>query len=103
MTGKLSKDLLMLIFATILTLIALVYGLARVPNPAQQRAYKLDHHRVSDLGMLQYTIDNLYQRKPNLPHSLDEVTINSYSYSTLLNKKDPETNQPYQYRLTSPT
>jgi hypothetical protein len=98
-----NKEIGMLIFASLLTLVALVYGFLSVPNPAEQRTYKLDHRRVSDLGELQHNIDAYYQQNQKLPSSLDVLTSNTYSYSTPLNKKDPETNNFYEYSVTSST
>lgn len=89
----------MLLYTTVLTAIALVYGFSTIPNPSEQRELKLDHKRVSDLGKLQYNIDDYYRNNSMLPESLDSLTTNSYSYSKELSKTDPATNKPYEYIL----
>lgn len=96
------KTNLMLVFATVLTVLALLYGFSTIPSPAKQRDLKLDHKRVTDLGELQYSIDEYYRTNYILPASLNEVKPTSYSYlSKELSKTDPETNQPYEYSKIS--
>jgi hypothetical protein len=103
MTKKRTKDSLMIFFATILTIIALVYGFMTIPNPAKQRALTLDHQRVNDLGQLQYSIEDYYKQNNQLPKTLEILTQNMYSPSSQLTKTDPETNKLYDYTQTGST
>lgn len=100
MTGKLNKDIIALIYASVLTGIALVYGFMSVPAPSNQRQITLDHRRVSDLGELQASLTNYYTTNHQLPGLLDQVTDNTYNGSGVLNKQDPETHEPYEYQVT---
>jgi hypothetical protein len=95
------KTIVMIIFATILAVSALVYGFSVIPTPAQQRELKLDHKRVSDLGEIQFSIDEYYRNSHRLPASLDELTTNTYYASKELGKTDPETKQSYEYSIVS--
>ena len=97
------KTLLMLVFATVLTAVALVYGFSTIPSPALQRELKLDHERVSSLGELQYSIDAYYRNNNRLPESLNILAKNSYYSTRELNKVDPQTNQPYEYLVINDT
>lgn len=104
MIGKLlNKETIALIFVSMLTVLAVVYGFSTIPNPAQQRAIKLDHQRVSDLGKLKQGIETYYYDKNLLPTSLKDVETNKYSYYDALNTLDPETGQSYEYLVTNPT
>ena len=96
------NSIIMLIFATILTVVALIYGFSAIPSPMQQRVLKLDHKRVSDLGQLQYSVEDYYQNNGILPQTLDVLEENSYSPSETLDKTDPETKKPYEYTLVTP-
>ncbi len=98
------KTYFMLLYTTVLTVIALVYGFSTIPNPSAQRELKLDHKRVTDLGELQYQIDDYYRNNNILPESLDNLTTTTYSYSQELSKTDPDTNKPYEYiKITDQT
>jgi hypothetical protein len=91
----------MLLFATLLTGIALVYGFSTIPNPAMQREFKLDHRRVSDLGQLQYGIEEFYRTKRFLPATLSDMATSSYSYSGNVATTDPVTSVTYEYTVMS--
>lgn len=104
MTGKLlNKDTWSLIYITALTVAALLYGFSTIPSPSQQRDIKLDHERVSDLGQLNFSINEYYTNHEQLPKSLDELTDNAYAPGTPLIKEDPVTHQQYEYIITSLT
>ena len=93
------KDIISTIYITILTAAALVYGFMSIPSPAQQHEISLDHRRVSDLGEIKQTIEQYYQTNNHLPVSLDELKTNAYTSTEPLNKKDPQTNAPYEYKI----
>jgi hypothetical protein len=97
------KDILAMIYITILTVVALVYGFNIIPSPAKEQQISMDHKRVIDLGTLQTSIDDYYQNNNTLPQSLNDLTFNTNDFSTPLHKTDPQTQDPYQYFVTSPT
>lgn len=101
MTGKYSKDIIALIYFTILAIIALGYGFRTVPSPFDQQKINLDQKRVSDLGQISNEISTYYSYKGSLPPTLqdlkkynDENTDPSY-YLTI---DDPQTTMPYMYQ-----
>ena len=59
MTEKLN-NIIFITFITVLTLAAAIFGFLAIPSPDDQRKIELDQKRVSDLGQIQYTIDNYY-------------------------------------------
>ena len=85
------KDRISIIYITILTVIALVYGFMTIPSPAEQRKIVEDHRRVSDLGAIKQNIEDYYTAHKTLPQSLEEVKP--------ISLKDPETNAQYEYRI----
>ncbi|HZE87697.1 MAG TPA: hypothetical protein VE090_05865 [Methylomirabilota bacterium] len=95
------KDLFSLIYITVLTVLAGVYGFMIIPSPALQRERLLDHKRVTDLGQIQYTIDDYYHKANQLPQTLEALSTNSYAPSTPLTKIDPQTSKPYEYQITN--
>ncbi len=102
MTEKRNKDIIMLIYLTVLTVIALVYGFMTIPNPSDQRKVRLDQQRVTDLGQLQYAIDDQYRLDQALPETINDIRDNSYSPSQSLIKTDPETGASYEYKMGTP-
>jgi len=97
------KDIIALMYITILTIAALVYGFNIIPSPHTEQLMVADHKRVIDLGSIQTTIDDYYQNNSVLPQSLNDLNYNANDSSTPLNKFDPQTRQPYVYFATSPT
>jgi hypothetical protein len=102
MIGKLpKKDIIALLYITILTVIALVYGFSTIPSPVAQREKSYDHQRVVHLGQLKYSIDEAYRKTYQLPNTLSEISENVYSPSMPLEKTDPETKAAYEYTKVS--
>lgn len=102
---QINKDRIALVFITVLTVIALVYGFTIIPSPTKARALAFDHKRVVDLGNLQAAIDTYYQNNGNLPNTLNDLPSTSADQSTpttSLNKTDPQTKQPYVYQTSDP-
>jgi len=97
------KDIIAVMYITILTIVAVVYGFNIIPSPSKEKLMVADHKRVIDLGTIQAAIDDYYQNNSMLPQSLNELTYNANDPSTPLNKVDPQTHQPYEYFITSPT
>jgi type II secretory pathway pseudopilin PulG len=102
MIGKLNKkDIIALIYISLLSIIAVVYGFSIVPSPGQEQIFATDHKRVVDLANIQSAVDDYYQTNNTLPQSLDEITTQTNDPSTPLEKTDPQTKQPYEYTITS--
>ncbi|MEK7571835.1 MAG: hypothetical protein AAB553_06185 [Patescibacteria group bacterium] len=95
------KDILFFIELVALSAIAVVYALTQIPSPFEQQKLKWDQERVIDLGKLKNAIDQYYYTNAKLPEALAVVTSEGYS-PDMLRKTDPQTDQPYTYRVTSP-
>ncbi len=82
-----------------IVLIAVVAGFFIVGSPTTERARRFDQQRVGNLEFLQSEIVNYWVSKSKLPVSLDLLKddIRGIAIPT-----DPETNQPYSYKITGP-
>jgi hypothetical protein len=96
-----NKDRVALVYISMLTIIAVVYGFTIIPSPFKAREIAYDHKRVVDLGQIQSAIDTYYQNNNKLPNSLNDLPKTSDSIT--LEKADPQTQQPYEYHITNPT
>jgi hypothetical protein len=76
---------------------AVVVGFVLAGSPARQRLVRTDLRRISDLSMLQVEIVNYYRAKNALPQSLDQLTN---SISGFHPPNDPQSQRPYEYRVT---
>jgi len=63
-------------------------------SPCTLRMKRFDERRVNDLQNIQYQIVNFYQRKGNLPNSLDELKNPIAGFNIPL---DPDTAVSYGY------
>lgn len=80
-----------------LMLLTVVAGFFIFGNPMQQRLYRLDEQRITDLQQTQSQIVYYWQMKQKLPAALTDLS-DSVSYFTL--PKDPETGKSYVYAAT---
>jgi len=82
------------IIAIVLVLGSIVAGFGVLGSPGMQRDLRLDNERVRDLQQIQMRVVDYWQRKQELPATLDglEEALLSYTNST-----DPETEKPYEY------
>lgn len=102
MIGKrIDKDILSLIYISILTVLALIYGLTTVPDPTQQRKIRLDEERENNLRQLRTNISEYYAQQNHLPTTISDLNENNY-YAASEMIKDPQTHQPYEYNVISP-
>lgn len=81
---------------------AVVFGVGTgfylIGSPAHQRAIRLDEQKVSHLQMIQsQLIYQWWQQKGSLPNGLEELND---PISSFMVPRDPQTNQPYEYRKT---
>ena len=68
-----------------------IWAFAVVGTPRMARMKELDRERVSDLQAIHRKIDDFYQRKGELPASLDELYLDNTEFS------DPESGESYGY------
>ena len=64
--------------------------------PTEQRARRMDERRVDDLAAIGRATDLYWSRHGKLPASLGEL---SPGVASALATRDPETEQPYEYRV----
>src|SRR6266480_2690090 len=101
MTGKQTKkDTFAILYITVLTVIALVWGFSIVPFPGTQKDVGNDHNRVIDLQEIVDTINDYSQTNNQLPPTLKDLNYNFDDSAHPLPITDPQTNQPYTYNLT---
>ena len=84
-----------------ITLIAVVVavvivGVILLDSPAQERLRRLDERRVDDLRSISAELDFYWTRERTLPSSLEELANKP---GVFLELYDPETGQPYEYRV----
>lgn len=77
-----------------MTIAVVAAGFVIIGSPTDQRLYRFDEQKVSDLQSIQYQVVNYYQQKEEVPESLGELAdpISSYMVPT-----DPQTKAPYRY------
>lgn len=95
------KNYSIIAILTLIMISALIYGIMESGTPWDSRGKKFDDTRLSDLNNIKYAIDTYYSTNHILPTSLNDLN-SANSYSTHSNK-DPETNQPYEYKTTGNT
>ena len=82
----------------VVVLSGVIVGICLLDSPAQERLRRLDERRVDDLRELSYEVDFYWTREGILPTSLEELSSEPGVFVNLL---DPETGQPYEYRVLS--
>lgn len=97
--------------AVAIVLLALGWGLWLVGSPASERLRKFDERRVEDLRVVQSEINNIVYGigRPDIPRvltspipaTLEEVAANARYQRP--NIQDPETQEPYGYRVINTT
>lgn len=73
---------------------AIVGGLFVLGSPAEQRRYRLDQRRIRDLNAIAAEVDRFWRANERLPATLADLPGNS----RLLDRNDPSTDLPYEYR-----
>ena len=77
---------------------AVIIGVILLDSPAQERLRRLDERRVADLREIADELDYYWTREGILPSSLEELSAEPGVFVELF---DPETGQPYEYRVLS--
>ncbi len=84
---------------TIMVLVGIVLGFVVAGSPATERMRTFDERRASDLSSIADCVSRYANEYQALPKDISALQTSSLSYCT--NKKDPETNEPYEYNVTS--
>jgi len=93
--SKAPKKLAWVVALAVLGII--VGGFFIVGTPAEQRDRRFDEKRVNHLQQLQSHIVNYWQQKEKLPQNLAQLED---SISGFLVPTDPQSQEPYEYRVT---
>lgn len=90
---------------TVIVLAALIYGFASEGSPWAVRGYKLDDTRVSDFSTIQEAVLEYYDANQALPQSFADIASSTEGayYESEGIFKDPDTGQPYDYKLVDQT
>lgn len=83
--------------AVILVVGSIVTSFAIIGTPQSQRKLRFDERRVNDLTNVQWQVISYWQRKNELPQSLQNLQDPITGYQA---PNDPETNVAYEYRKT---
>ena len=75
---------------------AILVGFFVAGSPFAERERRFDKQRVSDLQTIQYQIINYWQAKEKLPLELEDLRNELLGFVPPL---DPETAEPYEYRV----
>lgn len=86
------------IISSILFFGLIIWSFSIMGSPKEQRAWRLDEKRVTDLQNIQYQIINHWQQKEKLPATLSELSNPMTGYSLPV---DPEfeKNLSYEYQV----
>jgi hypothetical protein len=87
------------IVAILIVVASLVTGFIVMGSPGKQRNLRLDEQKVNDLQSIQWQVISYWQQKATLPTQLSELNNDISGYYAPV---DPETKQPYEYRIISP-
>jgi hypothetical protein len=89
-------EVILAVSAVVLVVIAVISGLRLHGPPAEEHLRRLDSRRVSDLRAIARAVDLHWTRIGSLPSSLEDLPP---ELRTTLSLSDPETRQPYEYRV----
>lgn len=84
--------------ALLITIASIVVGFMVIGSPADQRAYRYDAKKITDLQSIQWQVINHFQMKGVLPKALTDLE-DSLSYQKL--PVDSQTGKTYDYKSTS--
>jgi hypothetical protein len=82
--------------AVLIVIASLITGFLVMGSPGKQRNIRLDDQKVSDLQSIQWQIISYWQQKESLPAQLSGLNNDISGYYVPV---DPETKQPYEYRV----
>jgi len=82
---------------TVVVAVAVIAGLVVIGTPGEQRLVRLDLARVADLRSLSMMANLEWNKRHELPARAEEL-VDGQSMTRL--PLDPESHQPYEYRVT---
>jgi len=85
------------VFTLILTLGSIILGFMVIGSPKDQREYRYDSQKVSELQNIQWQVINYYQMKGALPKALTDLDD---SLKPGLIANDPQSGEAYVYKVT---
>lgn len=95
------RTYIILVFISLLTLLAVVYGFTQVGTPGFRRKLELDRERISSLRSIKSAIQAYYSKNKILPKTLDDLLKDSRYLKEQI--QDPETNGQYEYSIVDQT
>ena len=84
------------ILAVAVVAASVVYGLIRIGPPRDERERRLDERRIEDLRWIARAIDLHWTQNGTLPAALDLLSDSTVPDLTF---RDPESREPYEYRV----
>jgi len=81
---------------SVVVLTGVGFGFYTVGTPWQQRSRNLDRTRVTDLQALERAVFDYHRQNSSLPKELTDLK-GSFAYTPM--PADPETKEPYEYRV----
>lgn len=84
--------------ALLVVLVFVFGGFFIIGSPQNQRLYRFDERRISDLQTVQWQVVNFWQQKEKLPQTLLELEDPISGFTA---PEDPETGSDYRYRIVS--
>ncbi len=86
--------------SAVVVLISIIASFIIIGSPYKARQTSFDNTRVQDLANIQYQVINYWQTKSSLPTDLNTLNNQISNYSAPV---DPETQEPYVYKVDSDT
>ena len=85
--------------SSIIVLVLIILSFLVIGTPSQQRTWRLDDRRVTDLQGIQYQVINYWQQKQKLPEKLSDLSNSLNGYALPV---DPEFDKgkTYEYKKT---
>ncbi|MBT8400256.1 MAG: hypothetical protein KJO98_07255 [Rhodothermia bacterium] len=97
---RISDRTILTTFVVTVVAAAVIAGLVLIGSPGEERLRRLDARRVADLRTIVNSIEDYWRRHDRLPTDLtDFATEPDLSPHT----RDPETDNPYEYRALDST
>ncbi|MBQ11749.1 MAG: hypothetical protein CMJ45_09390 [Planctomyces sp.] len=87
-----------LALAILVVVTSVSYGIFLVA-PWDQRTFRFDQRRVSDLTSISRAVDAYWSETDTLPEQLSDLEGRRRTYIQSI--EDPETSEPYEYRVLS--
>lgn len=79
--------------------VAVIAGLAVIGTPGERRVVRLDQARVADLRSLSMRVNLAWSSRHELPARAEDL-VDGRNMTRL--PLDPESHEPYEYRVTEP-